>query len=127
VLAAGFLQEDRTMEKPTRKFVEPDSLLAEICNRIADAIEDAFGWQARALNAGQVKEIIERTCAEWYDKLPSDSTHFISTVVKPRACQMCGMLLGHSENCLSSARGLCDICGQPFGAHDRQCQSRGGN
>jgi hypothetical protein len=67
--------------KPMRKFVEPDSLLAEICNRIADAIEDAFGWQARALNAGQVKEIVESTCAEWYANLPSEKAHFVQTVV----------------------------------------------
>lgn len=52
------------MDKP-RKFVEPDSLLAEICNRIIDALE------ARVLAPANVKQIVERTCAGWYANLPT--------------------------------------------------------
>jgi hypothetical protein len=72
---------------PIRKFVEPDSLLAEITNRIADAIEDAFGWQARALNATDIKEIVERTCAEWYANLGRERSEFHQLVVPARAAQ----------------------------------------
>jgi hypothetical protein len=75
------------MDKP-RKFVEPDSLLAEICNRVTDAIEDAFGWQARVLNATAVKEIIESTCAKWYANLPTASeVHQVEIGTQPNSAR----------------------------------------
>lgn len=94
------------------KFVQPDSLLAEICNQIIDAIEDAFGpfGPARALNATAIKEIVERTCANWYANLPtgSESSGVLDLTVQP-TCECGGGLAGepgsHAVNCARSEKG----------------------
>jgi hypothetical protein len=86
------------------KFVQPDSLLAEICNRIIDAIE------ARVLKPANVKQIVERTCAAWYANLPtgSESSGVLDLTVQP-TCDCGGGLAGepgsHALNCARSGKG----------------------
>jgi len=100
------------MDKP-RKFVEPDSLLAEICNRLAAEIisksENAGDpIFIKEIIASDIRETVERVCAEWYANLP-DRVELHQVEVQPSTCACGGGLGGelgsHAINCARSEKG----------------------